>query len=51
MKAALCLELDQPLSVHLFKGKHATVVSEWTYTSDEGAESPGAWMKEWPGLE
>lgn len=41
----------EPISVHLFKGKTATVVSEWAYAAEEGTKSPGAWLREWPGLE
>ncbi|MFN7143976.1 MAG: hypothetical protein ACK4YP_09385 [Myxococcota bacterium] len=42
---------DAPLDLWLFRGREATIVSEWTYQpGPNGAESPGAWVAERPGL-
>jgi hypothetical protein len=43
---------DAPLSAHVFRGRHATITSEWTYVQEQGGKgSPGAWLRERPGLE
>ncbi|MDP2311144.1 MAG: hypothetical protein Q8P18_34305 [Pseudomonadota bacterium] len=43
---------EAALSVHVFRGKSASITSEWVYVPDaEGKKSPGAWLKERPGLE
>lgn len=43
---------DEALEVWLFRGREATIVSEWTYQpGEDGAESPGAWVAGRPGLE
>lgn len=40
------------IDLYLFKGRTATVRSEWVHTSEEGEPtSPGAWLTARPGLE
>lgn len=41
----------EDLRMWLFRGKSASVVSEWVYSPGaDGAKSPGAWLAERPGL-
>ncbi|MDP2312380.1 MAG: hypothetical protein Q8P41_05705 [Pseudomonadota bacterium] len=43
---------EDTMSLHVFRGKTAAVTSEWVYgEADESVQSPGAWLRERPGLE
>jgi hypothetical protein len=42
---------DAPVSLYTLSGKSATVHALWTNAGDPGQPSPGAWLRDRPGLE